>query len=209
MSTTTPTKTTVGGTLLAHTQQATAVITVGSAVDVSTIFALAILVRMGRTVTTALTNNVRFRLEGSFAASANDLWETIWEWTSASGATAASKTTLNDASCNAGDTVFTLTSGTGFTAGDRIYLRETGTPGNSEWVREKSVSTNDITIEEALTRNHTNGIDVTDLAEAWNFVVDVSAYKRVRLVVDTASAASGQTVDVLGLYNSLDSLTTA
>src|SRR5262245_45639894 len=98
----TPSKT-VGTALLAFTQCATATVTVGSAVDVATIYMLGVIVRMGRTVATALSNNVKFRLEGSAAASDNDRWEPIREWLSQNGLTAASKTTLNDAACNAGD----------------------------------------------------------------------------------------------------------
>ncbi len=208
MTTTTLTKT-AAGVLLAHTQQATAVITVGSAVDVSTkVGPATAFVKMGRTVATALGNNVKFRLEASAKTSGNDEWVPIYEWTSQNGTTAASSTTLNDAACNAGDTVFTLTSGTGFAAGDHIYLRETGTPGNSEWVREKSISTNDVTVEEAITRSHTNGITVTDLAESFAIPIDIAGLVRVRLVVDTASAASGQTVDVIAWIVTADSANT-
>jgi len=209
MTTTTLNKT-AGGALLAHTQCASGTITVGSPVDVSAKLGPATaFVKMGRTIATALTNNVKFRLEGSAKSSGNDEWVPIYEWQSANGTTAASKTTLNDAACNAGDTVFTLTSGTGFTAGDLVYLRETGTPANSEWVRGKSIATNDLTIEEALTRNHTNGIDVTDTAEVFAIPIDVAGQVRVRLVVDTASAAAGQTVDVLAWIVTADSATTA
>jgi len=208
MTTTTLTKT-QGGVLLAHTQQATAVVTVGSAVDVSTKMSARCFIKMGRTVTTALTNEVNFRIEASAKSSGNDEWEPVIQWTSASGKTAASATTLNDASFNAGDTSCTLTSATGFAAGDRVYFRETGTPGNSEWCREASVSGSVITLEEATTRNHTNGIAVTDLAEGWVFQVDCADIGRLRLVVDTASAASGQTVDVIGWIVTLDSASTA
>lgn len=209
MATTTLTKS-AATVLLAHTQCATATVTTGSAVDVSTKLGPATaFVKMGRTVSNALGNQVRFRLEGSAKTSGNDEWVPIYEWQSLNGTTAASKTTLNDAACDAGDTSFTLTSGTGFTAGDLIYLRETGTPANSEWCRGKSTSTNTVTIEEALTRGHTNGIDVTDLAELFAIPVDTSGHVRIRLVVDTASAASGQTVDVIAWLVTVDSASTA
>lgn len=208
MTTTTLTKT-QGSVLLAHTQQATAVVTIGSAVDVSTKMAAQVSIKMGRTVATALTNEVAFRLEASAKSSGNDEWYPISQWTSSDGKTAASSTTLNDASFNAGDTTCTLTSATGFAAGDFVYFRETGTPGNSEWCREKSVSGSVITLEEATTRNHTNGINVCDLSESWSFQVDCAAIGRLRLVVDTASAASGQTVDVIGWISTLDSASTS
>lgn len=207
MTTTTLTKT-AAGVLLAFTQQATAVVTVGSAVDVSTKVGHATaFVKMGRTIATALTNNVKFRLEASAKASGNDEWVPLYEWTSANGLTASSKTTLNGAT-TAGNTTSVLTSATGFTAGDLVYFRETGTPANSEWSREASVSTNTITLEEAQTRNHTNGIDVTDLAEMWTIPIDIAGLVRVRLVVDSASNASGQTVDVIAWLVTADSANT-
>lgn len=209
MTTTTLNKT-AAGVLLAHTQCASATVTLGSPVDVSTKVGQATaFVKIGRTIATALSNQVKFRLEGSAKSSGNDEWVPIQEWQSLTGTTTASKTTLNDASCNAGDTVFTLTSGTGFTAGDLVYLRETGTPANSEWVRGKSIATNDLTIEEGLTRSHTNGIDVTDLAELFAIPFDAGGQVRVRLVVDTASAVSGQTVDVIAWIVTADSYNTA
>jgi hypothetical protein len=208
VTTSTPSKT-QGTALLAHTQQATAVVTVGSAIDVSGKFAAQVFVKMGRTVATALGNEVTFRLEGSAKSSANDEWVPIYVWTSQSGKTAASSTTVNDGAFTAGDTTFVVTSATGLAAGDALYLRETGTPANSEWVRVASVSGTTITMEEACTRSHTNGINVADLAESWSFSINVSAIGRIRLVVDSASNASGQTVDVIAWLVTLDSVSTA
>ena len=89
MTTTTLTKT-AAQALLAHTQQATAAITVGSAVDVSSkVGPATALVKMGRTVSTALTNEVKFRLEVSAKTSGTDEWVPLYEWSSANGKTAA------------------------------------------------------------------------------------------------------------------------
>ncbi len=207
-TTSTPVKT-QGGVLLAHTQQATAVVTVGSAVDVSGKFAAKIFVKMGRSVATALTNNVIFRLEGSAKSSGNDEWIPLFSWPSSNGLTTASATTVNDVSFNAADTTFVVASATGIVAGDQLYLRETGTPANSEWCRVASMSGTTVTLEEAITRNHTNGIAVCDLAEGWVWDVDVLALGRLRLVVDTASAVAGVTVDILAWIVTFDSVTSA
>jgi hypothetical protein len=195
-----------GQVLLAHTQQATATVTRGSAIDVSAKHAIRYFVSLGRSVATALTNEVLFRLEASAKSSANDEWFPLYQWTSLKGKTAATSTTINDGAVSASDTTFVLTSGTGIVSGDFIYLRETGTPANSEWVRVDSISTNTVTCE-ALTRSHTNGIAVTDLAERFTGEVDCSGIGRLRLVVDTAENASGQTVDVIAWYNVLDNVT--
>lgn len=207
MSTTTPNKT-QGTALLAHTQVATATMTIGSALDVSGKYSGQVYISMGRTVATALTNEVVFQLEASAKASGNDEWYVLYERPSVSGKTAASSTTVNDATFTAGDTVFTVTSGTGLVAGDHIYVRETGTPANSEWLEILSISVNDITLREACTRSHTNGVNVADLAERITFDIDLASISRIRLVVDAATAASGQTVDVIAWINTFDSVTT-
>lgn len=198
------------GVLLALTQQATATVTAGSAIDVSTKFGVRIFVKMGRTVATALTNDVGFRLEASPATSGNDEWVPMFSWTSATGKTAANSTTLNGATL-AGASTYVVTSATGIASGNNVYLRETGTPANSEFSKINGVSSTTVTPIDALTRAHTNTIAVTNLAEYFTFDFDVSMVERIRLVVDSASgnqgvaAASGQTVDVIGWYVSLDS----
>ena len=183
MTTTTLNKT-AAQALLAHTQLATASQAIGSAVDVSSkIGPATVMVKLGRSVATALGFGVAFRIEGSAKTSGNDEWYPIYEWASTTVAVAAS--TVNDASFNAGDTSFTITSATGITGGDLMYLRETGTPANSEWVRIGSVSGTTITLEEACTRSHTNGIATTDGAEMWSIPLDVTAHVRIRLVANS------------------------
>jgi len=210
MTTTTLTKT-AAQALLAHTQLATATQAMGTAVDVSTkVGPATAIVKMGRTVSTALGAQLAFRLEGSAKTSGNDEWVPIYEWTSANGTTACNASTVNDASFNAADTSFTITSATGITGGDLLYLRETGTPANSEWVRVGSVSGTTITLEEACTRSHTNGITTTDLAEMWAIPIDISGQVRVRLVVNSNNiTATGQTVDVIAWLVTADSASTA
>lgn len=208
MASSTPVKT-QAGVLLAHTQVATAVMTLGSAIDVSGKFAGHFSVSMGRTVATALTNEVSFIIEASAKSSGNDEWYPLYQWTSLSGKTASSSTTVNDAAFAASDTTFVVTSAAVIIAGDNLYLRETGTPANSEWVTVLSMSGTTVTLREAVTRGHTNGINVADLAERFSFDLDLSACGRIRLVVDTATAASGQTVDVIAWITTFDSILTA
>lgn len=210
MTTTTLTKT-AAQALLAHTQLATATQAIGSAIDVSTKIGPAVaMVKIGRTVATALGANLAFRLEGSAKTSGNDEWYPIYEWTTGNGTTAANASTVNDAAFNAGDTTFVITSATGITGGDLMYLRETGTPANSEWVRVGSVSGTTITLEEACTRNHTNGIATTDLAEMFSIPVDLAGHVRIRLVANANNVtATGQTVDVIAWLVTADSASTA
>jgi hypothetical protein len=204
MTTATPSKT-AGQTLLTITVQATATVTVGSAIDVSGKFSGRFFIEMGRTVSSALTNEVLFRLEGSAKTSGNDEWFPVYQFTSATGKTACNATTLNGAT-TAGNTTSVLTSGTGFNAGTVDFFYETGTLANSEISRVASLSTNTVTFEEAQTRNHTSGIAVTTLAEKFTGDLDLSNITRLRLVVDTATLASGYSVVVLGWLITLDSV---
>lgn len=196
-----------GVVLLAHTQVSSGSIIVGSAVSVDALLAARIGISMGRTVATALTNELLFRLQGSLKDSGDDEWFSIFERTSLSGKTAASATTLNG-STSAGATTFVVTSATGLAKGDKLYLRETGTPGDSEWCEIKDISGTTVTPVDALTRAHTNGITITDLHERFSWTESLAAIRRVRLIVDGGSSTSGQTVDVLAWLMTLDSIQT-
>lgn len=205
MSVATLTKT-ASGVLLALTNVPSAAVQIGNSVDVSTKPGPAtVFVKMGRNNATALTNEVLFRIEASAALSGNDEWTPIYTWTSQYGKTAANSTTLNGAT-TAGNTTTLLTSGTGYAAGasEIAYIKE-ATIANGEWSRVKSLSTNTVTWEEAQTRNHANGATITNYAETWAIPIDVSGMVRVRLVVDTNYAVSGQAVDVLGWIVTADS----
>lgn len=177
---------------------------IGSEVNVATYFAGRLFWRMGRTLATALSNEVLFRLQASAAASGNDQWYDIHKWTSLLGKTTAIATTLS-AGTTAGNTTSPYTSAASFAAGNLVYYKE-GTIANGEFSRIKSISSNTITHEEAQTRTHTSGIAVVNMAEADSFAMDLSAILRLRLIVDTAQNATGQTVDVEAYLNTLDSI---
>lgn len=199
----TPTKT-IGTALLAHTQQATATVTVGSAVTV-TAFSGKVSIKIGRTTSTALAAEILFRLEGAFTGTNNDEWATLYSFTSSTCKTTASSTTLNGAT-SANDATFVVTSATGIIAGDWLYLRETGTPANSEWVEVKSMSGTTVTPFNNLTRAHTNSINVADTAETITFDVDLTGLSKIRLIVDTATTATTTTADVIAWINTFDNV---
>lgn len=203
-TTLTPNKT-VGTPLFGIASVATATVSVGAAVDVSTKLKGAIAVKTGRTATTALTNELLFRLEGSASAADDAEWfPVIPPWFSTLGKTAAVAPTLNGAT-SAGAGSFVVSSITGIAGGDYLYLKE-ATLANSEWCRVASISGTTVTLENNLTRAHTNGITITDTNEPFVFPCDLSQWKRIRLVVDAASNASGTTVDVIAWLNTLDSI---
>lgn len=197
---------TIAAALLAHTQLATATMVVGSEQSVDGKLAGKIGISLGRTVATALTNEVRLAFQVSFAVAGDDSWKTVYEFTSTTGKTACNAPTLNGAT-GAGATTFVVSSATGIAAGDKLYLRETGTPANSEWCEVKSIAGTTVTPLSPLTRAHTNGITITDLAEHPQWTESFAGVKRVRLIADANSNASGQTVDVLAVVNTLDNVT--
>jgi hypothetical protein len=99
-----------------------------------------------------------------------------------------------------------VSSATGITAGDRLYLRETGTPGNSEFADVKSMSGTTVTPFNNLTRAHTNSIAICDQAERFSWTESLVGVKRLRFIVDSATNAAGQTVDVIAWLVTLDSV---
>lgn len=192
-----------GVALLAHTQLSSGTISVGSEVAVTTKLGARIFISLGRTTTTALTNELLFRLQTSAQDSGDDDWYDAYQFTSATGKTAANAPTLSGGT-SAGASTFVVSSATGIAKGDLLYLRETGTPANSEWCLVKDISGTTVTPANNLTRAHTNGITITDFGERFTWTEVFDGVKRVRLVVDGGTNTSGQTVDVIAWMVTLD-----
>ena len=211
MPTATPSKT-AGTTLFAAADCASGSMYLGAEIDVSTMFSAAAFVRLGRTVTAALNNPVGFKLEASGRATGADFWVPIYIWTNAdllvTGIIPASN--LLNGATSAGATTYTLDSATGQNAGDLVFFSDTT---RYEWARTKSVSGAVATTLDPLVYAHADNTTVLDRGEEWVIPLDLSAYKRLRLVVDTAAAggsaaaAVGQTVTVHALLTSLDAVT--
>lgn len=176
--------------VIAWSDIATANVTIGSVVDCSTALAAAFFVKMGRRSGTAFTAGwPNFRVEGSAKSSGNDSWIPLCSFQPAIG-TSIANTTLNGA-VSAGATSCVVTSATGISAGDLLYL-DGDTDAGNEIVRVKSVSGTTVTFEEACTNAHSSGNAVTDQAETYVAQVDCSSLARLRAVAD--NAGSGQTM---------------
>jgi hypothetical protein len=200
-----PTKT-IGTSHLAWQDIASAAQVIGSAIDVSTAWAIAFNVQVGRLTGTAFTDGwPNVRIEASGKASGNDKWVPIDILQPDAGSSIAA-TTLNGA-ISAAATSCVVTSATNIAAGDLLFLGHTTTPGNYELVRVKSVSGTTITFEEACTYAHDNTAVVTDQAQEWFPVYRVDAYSRIRVVIDNANSGQGIKAEVL--YNLMTQLTTA
>lgn len=163
--------------------------TVGSAVDVSTYYAADVKIRMGRGTGTAFTTAPTFRIEKCYLASptAND-WISAAEFQCAVGATLASQAVSGTEAI--GQTVVTLAAGTNFAANDYVFFHNT-TIANSEWSRVVSVSSADLTLEEAIVFAQT-GATCRDQAEQYNAQLDLTGVQKLRLVV--SGSGSGQAV---------------
>jgi hypothetical protein len=197
----TPTKT-VGTSLLAWQDIASAAQVISSAIDVSTKWAISFNIMLARLTGTAFTAGwPNVRIEASGAASGNDAWIPLLTLQPAVGITIVA-TTLNGA-VSAAAASCVVTSATNIAVGDLLFLGHTTTPANYELVRVKLVSGTTVTFEENCTYAHDTTALVTDQAESYFPALDVSAYSRIRVVVDNAS--SGQGIKVRVTYNTMDS----
>lgn len=207
---TTSSNKTVGRVLLAHTQLPSGAFVMGLPLTVATLQGPGLItVSWGRSVSTALTAAPAVWAQFAQSDNANDEWCNLRNFGYEPLSIAAvNATTLNGAT-GAGAPSFSVASATGLAVGQWLYLRETGTPANSEWCQVLSISGTTITPTEPLTRPHTNGITVTNGAERLTYPVDLSAVKRLRAAAAGFSAAglTGQLVDVMVELATLDGMT--
>lgn len=200
-----------GTTLFAAAAVASALYTESAAVDVSTKLGPAVVsVSVGRTVTTALTNEIGFRIQGAFKAASDDSqWFDIFAWTTAALKTASSANTTTSGTNAAAQNVLVLAAGTGSNAGDIGFCNESG---KYEWFRVESVSSATLTLQDVMNFAHSTGAGYFDGNERFAIPIDLSPWTRIRLSIDTAAsggtaaAASGQTVVVEAFLNTMDSV---
>lgn len=197
---------TQGTSLLSLQTLASAAVILGSPADVSTKFAATVFIHVGRTVTTALTNGVKIRIEGSSKSSGDGYWFPLGEFIT--GITASTTTATLTTGTTAGDIILPMTATAGIVIGDRVYIREAGGETNSEFGRVKLVTTNtSITIEDGTLFNHTvTSTLVWSKAEFFIAQIDLTAIGRLRVVADAAYAVSGQTVVVEAHMVTADSI---
>jgi hypothetical protein len=188
-------------TLLSWQDVANGDVIVGSALDVSTIYALAVQIRMGRLSSGTFNEGWPVvRIEGSVTTSGNDHWAPIAAIQFNPGINIAN-TTLTGA-VSSGATSFNVSLSTGIVVGDILFLGDTA-PTGYELVRVKSINYTTITVEEPLTFSHASGATVTNQAEMYYPAFDVSAYLRVRAVFDNGNSGNSVAIEVLA--SSMDS----
>lgn len=149
---------------------------------VPTQLAATLLIHFGRRSATAGGAGVNFRVEASSEVSGDGFWVPLAILTTDFVACEAEVATGTN---SAGQKVITVASTTNLTAGDVVFIDNT-TILNSEWGRIKSiVAATSVTLEDNLTNAQTNpAATIYDRAEMYAVQLDLTAVKRLRLVVD-------------------------
>ena len=178
--------------VLALQSVASNTVLISAVLDVSTHLASTIFIHFGRRATAALTAGVIFRIEASSKASGDGHWYPLAVFQTA---TALAETEAATGTNAAGQNVITMASTTNLTVADIIYIDNT-TVANGEFHRIKAVSANvSITLEDNLTNAQNNpAATIFDQAEMFVAQLDLTAIKRLRLVVDADN--TGQAVAV-------------
>lgn len=197
---TTPLKT-AGTQMLALTQAAGLSVTKSSEIDVSSIISVSGGIHFGRRIATAGGAGVNLRLEYSVKASGDGFWFPVGSpFTTQFAAT--TYTATGGSGNTSGTPTLTFTN-TGFVVGDLIHIDDGTSTTSGEFARVQAlISTTGLTIEDNLLATH-NSKNVSRLAELFPFTIDVTSYKRLRLVVD--GSAFTQVFAVEAWINSFDS----
>lgn len=171
-----------GLTVLALQSVAASSVVKSSPLLVTTTFAATIFIHFGRRSATAAGAGVNFRIEGSAKASGDGFWFPLDAFQSDFVACESEAATGTNA---AAQNVITVASTTNLTAGDQVYIDNT-TIANSEWGRIKSISAGvSVTLEDNLNNaQSTPAATIFDHAEFYASCLDLTAIKRLRLVVD-------------------------
>jgi hypothetical protein len=190
----TPTKT-ANQTLLQLQSVAASTVLIGTAVDVSTIWAATVFARFGRRAATAAGAGVNIRIEGSPKA-----FGTSTHWFPLAILTtnfAACEAEAVSGTVNSGQKVVTVASTTNLAAGDVIFI-DNGTIGLSEWGRVKSISSNtSVTIEDDLVNAQT-GSTLYDAAEIYAPIkLDLTDIGQIRVVDDGSLFTQAHAIEVL------------
>ncbi len=165
---------------------------ISSVQDVSTKFQATVLIHFGRRSNTALTAGVIFRIEGSSRASGDGYWGQL---AAVQTRVAAVTSRAVNGTCASGQKVVPMTATTGQALADYVYIDNT-TIANSEWGKVVVVTTNtSVTLEDNLLNAQTGSTEFPS-AEVYALTVDVTAIKRLRVVVDACNTGQAVAVEV-------------
>lgn len=167
-------------------------VSISSALDVSTKFAGTWLIHFGRRATSALTEGLEFRIEASAKSSGDGFWYPVAAFKTKIAAVTSEAV---NGTCNSGQKVIAMTSTTGMTVGDIVYIDNT-TIANSEWGRIAVVTSNtSITLEDNLNNAQTGSI-VFPSGEMYAAQIDLLAIGRVRVVANGDNTGQATAIEV-------------
>lgn len=191
MATITTTQTKVADqTLLTIQAVAGGAVVKSAELDVSTKESGLVFVRHGRTTTTTLPAS-EFRLESSPSDSGND-WQSVWVWQTGLHGTASVSRSLSVTAAAGAQTLSVDTTG-GIANGDDVLIYHSGAVGASEFAKAATVTSPNAVLTDSLGGAHTAGAAVvTDNAEQWAIPLDLQGIRRLRIVIDNAKNAVGQ-----------------
>lgn len=193
--------------LLIWTDLAAATYTEGTAYNCATTISCAVTIKMGRLTSTAFTaGSPIIRIQGSVKTSGNDQWTDLATYIPQVGASISSTTANGAISANAA--TFVVTSATNIAAGDLLFLGHTTTPANYELIRVLSMSSTTVTpAGHNVVNAHDTGCVISDQAEESIMTFDLTAFNRIRAVID--NIGSGQGIKVEVGFTTLDSFSGA
>jgi len=175
----------------------------GSAQDVSTKLAATILCFHASVEAAANTNPGSFLVQVSGAASGDEDWATVAQFTAQ---VSTADTEAMTATEPAAETVLACASTTGFVAGDNLYIRDSGTLADSEWAKCQEIVTNtSINLIDGLTVQKDNADVIWNDAEIFVCSLDLTAISRLRVIFQHEGAA-GANVHVKALMVTGDSI---
>ena len=162
-------------------------------VDVSADTVATVFIRMGRTVTSAHSAGVEYRIELSPDRTGNR-WGIYNSPTTGSVGTSVATEVVKGA-CAAKQDAVGMESTTGFTVGDVVFIENT-TFASSEFGKVKKVTAGtSVTLEDSLVNAQT-GSTVFDQAEIKTpVIIDVRSAARLRVVVDGSGAGQNFAID--------------
>jgi len=153
---------------------------VGSALDVSTKFAVTLVLFHASVEAVANTNPGKFLVQISGAASGNEDWVTAYEF---DATVSTADTEAMTATEPIGETALAVAATAGFAANDLLYIQDSSVIADGEWGRCREIVT-DSTIN--LVDGLTNAKDSADViwndADVWTCSIDLMAIGRVRVV---------------------------
>lgn len=191
-------------TLFSIASVAQAAITVGSEVVLATVNSgeylkatqLDVAIDFALIGTTAPAVGTQILIEARL--SSTDTWRELLPIPT--GNIAAVSTTLNGDATAPTTTLTTVGSATFAARSKVLFIYESGTLANSEWVRMVGHASTTVTLSDAIANNHASGVAIYDQAQQWHVQFNCIGIYAIRMVVNNNAQATGSNVVVRSTF---------